>query len=56
MSLKEIPLKTKGQWNHTLIDHHDPVKEVIHFGLCKNNDCNCEKFSPVPEKQNKASN
>jgi len=56
MSVKEIPLKTKCQCKHMFIDHNYTVQEFIHFGSCKNEGCNCEKFSPVPEIQNKASN
>ena len=56
MTVKEIQTKAKCQCNHMFIDHNYTVKEAIHFGSCKNKDCNCEKFSPVPEIQNKASN
>ena len=36
MTVKEMPLKTKCQCNHMFIEHNYTVKDVIHFGSCKN--------------------
>ena len=56
MTIKGIQVKTKCECNHMFIDHNYKVKEVIHFGSCKNEDCNCKKFSPVHEVQSEVSN
>jgi hypothetical protein len=56
MTVKEIPTKTKCKCNHMFIEHYYDVEEVIHFGPCKHGNCNCNKFSPIPDTEDEASN
>ena len=49
--VKTIPVKTKCECNHMFVEHYYDVEEVIYFGPCKHGNCDCNRFSPIPDME-----
>lgn len=54
MTAKVIQVNKKCRCNPIFVKHNYDVKEIIHYGSCKNEDCNCNKFLPTHDSQNEA--